>query len=207
MIAPETLAVFFMASVVLALAPGPDNIFVLTQSALRGPSAGLLVTLGLGTGLLVHTAAVSLGIAAVVQASATALTILKLLGAGYLLYLAWLALRAAGGPIDLGRRGLLSRWQLYRRGIIMNVTNPKVSVFFIAFLPQFVEPARGPITLQLVALGGLFIVATLLVFGGVALVAGSLGEWLARSERAQRFMHRMAGVVFGGLAIHLAVAC
>lgn len=202
----ETLVVFFTASVVLALAPGPDNIFVLTQSALRGPTAGLLVTLGLSTGLLVHTAAVSLGVAAVITASAAAFTFLKLLGAGYLLYLAWLAFRAVGSQISLHGSGPLSGWQLYRRGIIMNITNPKVSVFFIAYLPQFVEPARGLVTLQLVSFGSLFILATLVVFGGVALVAGSLGAWLGRSERAQRFMNRIAGAVFAGLAIHLAIA-
>jgi len=201
----ETLGIFFMASVVLALAPGPDNIFVLTQSALRGRAAGLLVTLGLCTGLLVHTAAVSLGIAAVIKASPATFTFIKLVGAGYLLYLAWLAFRAGGGKIVFRKAASLGRWPLYRRGIIMNVTNPKVSIFFIAFLPQFVEPARGPVTLQLVSFGGLFILATLVVFGGVALVAGSLGEWLGRSERAQRFMHRIAGSVFVALAIHLAV--
>lgn len=205
MIPLETVIVFLAASVVLALVPGPDNIFVLTQSVLRGPTAGCFVTLGLCTGLLVHTAAVSLGIAAVIKASAAAFTFLKLLGAGYLLYLAWLAFKAGGSQITFRASGSLSPWQLYRRGIIMNVTNPKVSVFFIAFLPQFVDPAGGSVTLQLVLFGGLFVLATLMVFGGVALIAGSLGEWLGRSERAQRSMHWIAGAVFVALAIHLAV--
>ena len=87
----------------------------------------------------------------------------------------------------------------------MNVTNPKVSVFFIAFLPQFVDPAGRSVTLQLVSFGALFIVATLMVFGSVALVAGSLGEWLGRSERAQRYMNRVAGAVYVALAVHLAI--
>lgn len=201
----ETAGLFFTASVILALSPGPDNIFVLTQAALRGPAAGWLVTLGLCTGLLVHTAAVSLGIAAVIAASPAAFNFIKLAGTAYLLYLAWLAFRAGGSRIALRRTALLSRWRLYARGIIMNVTNPKVSVFFLAFLPQFVDPARGRITLQMVALGALFIAATILVFGGVALVGGSLGEWLSRSIRAQRVMHCVAGAVFVAIAVHLAV--
>lgn len=205
MISLETLGVFFAASVVLALAPGPDNIFVLTQSVLRGSTAGWFVTLGLCTGLLVHTAAVSLGLAAVIKASLAAFTVLKLLGAGYLLFLAWLAFCASSSQIEFRRTGSLSRWQLYRRGIIMNVTNPKVSVFFIAFLPQFVDPALGSMTLQLVSFGGLFILATLVVFGGIALLAGSVGERLGRSQRAQRNMNRVAGAVFVALALHLII--
>lgn len=209
MIPLDTLAMFFVASTLLGLSPGPDNIFVLTQSALRGALAGLVVTLGLSTGLLVHTTAVALGVAAIFQASVLAFTALKLVGAAYLLYLAWHAFRASAvaasgtGGKDLGS---ITRWQLYRRGIIMNVTNPKVSIFFLAFLPQFADPARGSISLQMMLLGGVFIVSTLLVFGGVALLAGTLGEWLKHSERAQRLINRAAGTVFILLAVKLASA-
>ena len=133
MLALDTLVTFFSASVLLGLAPGPDNLFVLTQSALRGRGAGLLVTLGLCTGLIAHTAAVSLGVAAVFQTSALAFTLLKLVGAGYLLWLAWQAFRAAAAALPTGRAALAG-WALYRRGIVMNVTNPKVSIFFLAFL-------------------------------------------------------------------------
>ena len=205
----DTLAVFFAASVVLALSPGPDNIFVLTQSALRGPAAGLLVTIGLCTGLVAHTTAVALGVAAIFQASTLAFTALKLVGAAYLLYLAWRAFRAsAAGFSGGGERGQgeLGGWRLYRRGIIMNVTNPKVSIFFLAFLPQFADPARGSLALQMLLLGGVFIVATLLVFGGIALLAGSLGQRLMRSATAQRVLQRIAGIVFIGLALKLASA-
>jgi threonine/homoserine/homoserine lactone efflux protein len=202
----ETLSAFFATSVVLALAPGPDNIFVLTQSALRGRLVGLLVTLGLCTGLLMHTAAVSLGVAAIFQASALAFTILKLIGAAYLLYLAWQAFRAGAAEIRGNTRERDCGWRLYRRGILMNVTNPKVSIFFLAFLPQFTDPARGSLTLQLLCLGGIFIVATILVFGGIALAAGALGEWFHSSAQAQRVIHRVAGAVFVGLAIHLAMS-
>jgi threonine/homoserine/homoserine lactone efflux protein len=204
MIPLETLGAFFAASLVLALAPGPDNIFVLTQSALQGRLAGFLVTLGLCTGLLVHTTAVTLGVAALFQASELAFTVLKFIGAAYLLYLAWHAFRASASKINGGKKEQLSRIQLYRRGIIMNVTNPKVSVFFLAFLPQFTYPEQGSLTLQLILLGFLFIVATLLVFGGVAFTAGSLGEWLGGSPRAQKIMNRIAGIVFIALAIKIA---
>lgn len=204
MIPFETLAAFFTASVLLALAPGPDNIFVLTQSALRGRTAGLLVTLGLCTGLVVHTTAVAFGVAVIFQASALAFTALKLAGAGYLLYLAWQAFRASAEKISIGRQNELSHGRLYRRGIIMNVTNPKVSIFFLAFLPQFADPNRGPLTLQMLLLGSLFIVSTILVFGGIALLAGSLGQWLNRSPKTQVMINRLAGAVFVGLALKLA---
>lgn len=200
----HTLASFFAASVLLGMAPGPDNIFVLTQSALRGRAAGLLVTLGLCTGLLVHTSAVALGVAAIFQASATAFAALKLAGAAYLLYLAWQAFRASAGGVRLADTPALGPWQLYRRGIVMNVTNPKVSIFFLAFLPQFVDPAGAGVRAQLFLLGGVFIVATLLVFGVIALLAGSLGGWLLRSPRAERIMNWVAGTVFAALAIKLA---
>ena len=219
MIPVDTLGTFFITSILLALAPGPDNIFVLTQSVLRGRTAGLLVTLGLCTGLLVHTTAGALGVAAIFQASALAFTVLKFAGAAYLLYLAWLSFRADAAylpymawlsfrsseqeePVE--QQENLTAAQLYRRGIIMNITNPKVSIFFLAFLPQFADPARGSLTLQMLLLGVVFIVSTVLVFGGVALAAGSLGEWLGKSGRTQKIMNRVAGVVFIGLAIRLA---
>ncbi len=204
--APETLLTFFIASLLLALAPGPDNLFVLTQAALRGRSAGLAVTMGLCTGLLVHTSAVALGLAALFAASALAFTLLKLCGAGYLLWLAWQAWRASSTSIRTAPEGRLSGWQLYRRGILMNITNPKVSVFFLAFLPQFADPSRGPLTQQLLALGAIFMVATILVFGGIALLAGMLGAWLTGAPKLQRVLNRMTAVLFVGLALKLALS-
>ncbi|WP_096366937.1 LysE family translocator [Thiohalobacter thiocyanaticus] len=202
---PE-LGAFVAASVLLGLAPGPDNLFVLTQSALFGARAGLLVVLGLCTGLLVHTALVGLGVAALLLASPLAFALLRLAGALYLLYLAWQAFAAAAAPGLAGERSsLLSGGQLYRRGIIMNLTNPKVSLFFLAFLPQFVVPEYGRVGLQVGLLGALFIAATLLVFGAVALMAGRLGEWLSGSVRTQRWLHRLAGGVFVLLALRLAL--
>jgi len=206
MIPIETVAIFFAASVALAFAPGPDNIFVLTQSALHGRKAGLLVTIGLCTGLLVHTAAVSLGVAAIFQTSALAFNILKMVGAMYLLYLAWQAFKAGATKIDESAELQMDLRKLYYRGVIMNITNPKVAIFFLAFLPQFADPAIGSITIQMMMFGGLFIIATLLIFGSIAWSAGFLGEWLKGSEKAQVIMNRIAGTVFAGLALRLAIS-
>lgn len=206
MIPFDTACIFFAASIALALAPGPDNIFVLTQSAMHGRVAGMLVTLGLCTGILVHTTAVSLGVAAVFQTSSVAFNALKVLGAVYLLYLAWRAFRAGASDIPENHKPDAGRSRLYVRGVLMNVTNPKVAIFFLAFLPQFADPARGSLTLQLLYLGAVFILATLIVFGSVAWTAGLLGEWLRTSKRAQRVMNRVAGTVFIGLALRLVTA-
>ena len=202
----ETTTAFFIASTLLALAPGPDNIFVLTQSALHGKLSGIIVMLGLCTGILFHTAAVAFGVAVIFQASAVAFTVLKVIGACYLLYLAWQVFRATPEKISMQDIPKKSPGVLYRRGIIMNITNPKVSIFFLAFLPQFVDPQRGPVSLQMVALGAIFIVSTILIFGAVALIGGTLGEWLNRSARAQRAINWVAGTVFVGLALKLVTA-
>ena len=206
MIPIETIAIFFAASLALGLAPGPDNIFVLTQSALYGRKAGILVTLGLSTGLLVHTAAVSLGVAAIFQTSILAFNILKIVGALYLLYLAVRAFQASATELDENGKQELVWRKLYSRGIIMNITNPKVAIFFLAFLPQFADPSLGSITIQMLLLGALFIAVTLLVFGTVAWFAGFPGEWLKGSAKAQVIMNRVAGTVFAGLALRLAVS-
>ncbi len=203
MIPLETLAIFFTASVALGLAPGPDNIFVLTQSALHGRAAGLFVTLGLCTGLLLHTAAVSLGVAAIFATSALAYNLLKILGAAYLLYLAWQVLKASAAGVSANGNSSLGFVQLYVRGIIMNISNPKVAIFFLAFLPQFADPSLGHMTLQLMSFGAIFILATLLVFGSIALFAGILGDWLRASPRVQLIMNRVAGIIFIGLAVRL----
>ena len=204
MLPAETIISFLGAAVLLALAPGPDNIFVLAQSALRGKAAGLSVVLGLCTGLIVHSTAVAMGVAVIFTTSTLAFSILKYAGAGYLLYLAWQAWRAPSVTLTAATGNEQQRWKLYRRGIIMNITNPKVSIFFLAFLPQFADPARGPIWLQILLLGALFILATLLVVGTVALLAGGLGQWLNRSPRVQPIMNKIAGTVFLGLALKLA---
>ena len=220
----QTLVAFFGVAVLLALTPGPDNIFVLVQSAQRGWRAGMAVVLGLCAGLVVHTAAVALGLAAVFAASALAFTVLKFCGAAYLAWLAWHSLRAKEDGVEAAtveagatvpdapgspavRSVALappSMARMVRRGMLMNLTNPKVLVFFLAFLPQFADPARGSVALQLMVLGVVFMVATLLVFGAIACFSGAFGALLQRSARAQRLLNRVAGLVFLGLALRLA---
>lgn len=206
MIDSNVLLVFFTTSVILALSPGPDNLFVLAQSAQNGRTAGLFVTLGLATGLVAHTVAVAFGLAAIVHASAIAFTVLKFIGAVYLLYLAWQALRAAASTGEQNPVKALSRGNLYRRGIVMNLTNPKVSLFFMAFLPQFADPSHGSMTVQFFLLGAVFIMATLLVFSAVSFLAGGFGDKFRNSALAQKAVNRIAAAVFIALAIKLAIS-
>lgn len=219
----ETLVAFFGVAVLLALTPGPDNLFVLVQSAQRGWRAGMAVVLGLCAGLVVHTAAVALGLAAVFAASAMAFTVLKFCGAAYLTWLAWHSLRArvdvvevaaADAGVNAPDAGMAvpercaaavpSMARMVGRGMFMNLTNPKVLIFFLAFLPQFADPARGGVAPQLMVLGVVFMLATLLVFGAIACFSGAFGVLLQRSARAQRLLNRVAGLVFLGLALRLA---
>jgi threonine/homoserine/homoserine lactone efflux protein len=200
-----SLSVLFL-SLLLGFSPGPDNVFVLMQSAANGRKAGFAVVLGLCCGLVVHTAAVALGLATVFAASPAAFLLLKFVGAGYLAYLAWKAWRA---PVD-------TQWQqpaiqsnqsrMLVRGAIMNLTNPKVLFFFLAFLPQFVRSDAGPVAVQLGWFGFLFIVATLISFGMITCFAAWLGERFRTSAKAQTILNRITGLVFAGLAVRLALA-
>ncbi|MFZ5485593.1 MAG: LysE family translocator [Pseudomonadota bacterium] len=231
----HTLSTFFGLAVLLALTPGPDNLFVLLQSAQRGWRAGMAVVLGLCLGLVVHTAAVALGLAALFAASPTAFTVLKFCGAAYLAWLAWQALRAPAGAVqdegqdegqdtaEAGSAGAAARsgqeqtapaqavpavapglLRMVGRGMLMNLTNPKVLIFFLAFLPQFTDPARGSVAAQTMVLGLEFMLATLLVFGAIACFSGAFGALLQRSARARTALNRVAGLVFLGLAVRLA---
>jgi threonine/homoserine/homoserine lactone efflux protein len=206
MIDNNVLLAFFITSVILALSPGPDNLFVIAQSAQKGRRAGLFVTLGLATGLIGHTTAVAFGLAAIVRASTLAFSILKFMGAAYLLYLAWQAFKTGVSTGSKAEVEILSRGNLYRRGIIMNLTNPKVSLFFMAFLPQFVDPRHGSMMLQFFQLGGVFIVATLFVFSIISILAGGIGEKFSNSPLSQKIVNRFAAMVFIGLAVKLALS-
>jgi len=202
----ESILTFILASALLSIAPGPDNIFVLTQSALYGRKSGLWVTLGLCTGLLFHTSAVALGVAAIFQTSAVAFTLLKMLGAAYLLYLAWQAFLASASKLESQGIAQQSSAALYQRGIIMNITNPKVSIFFLAFLPQFAALENGALAPQVFTLGLLFISVALVIFGAIALLAGTLGSLLKDSLKFQIYLNRLAGTIFIVLALKLATA-
>lgn len=199
----DTLMQFFLASIALGLAPGPDNIYVLTQSVAQGRNAGIVVTLGLCTGLVLHTALVALGVAALIATSPLLFMLLKLGGAGYLLYLAYQAFRADGAAIGAGNRAAVAYRHLYKRGLLMNISNPKVSMFFLAFLPQFVAADGAAVSQQMIVLGGTFIVATLLVFNAIALMAAGLATKLRSSASAQLVLYRITGVVLLLLALRL----
>ena len=202
----ESLFAFLVASGLIGLAPGPDNIFVLTQSALYGLKSGVIITLGLCTGLIVHTVAVALGVAAIFQTSTVAFNALKFVGALYLIYLAWQAFMEKASSVDSSGRFSLSSKDLYLRGIIMNITNPKVSIFFLAFLPQFTNPQNGNLVLQFCTLGGIFIFVSLIIFSSVAFLSGSIGNWLASSPKNQSLLNRVAGVVYIALFLKLITA-
>ena len=203
----ESLTTFILASTLLSLAPGPDNIFVLTQSALYGRKSGIIITLGLCSGLIVHTTAVALGVAAIFMVSTVAFTALKLIGAAYLLYLAWQALKASAQPLSgVSATAIPGHLALYRRGIVMNLSNPKVAIFFLAFLPQFTDPSTGNMTFQLFLLGIVFILVALVVFSAIACLAGLIAELFKRSAKAQVILNRISALVFAGLAVRLAFA-
>lgn len=201
----ETLLTFFTASILLALAPGPDNIFVLIQSIYQGKKSALMVVLGLCTGLIFHTLAVAFGVAVIFQTSQLAFTILKLAGVCYLLYLAWKIFNAKDEKISLNSVDKIDAKKLYFRGIIMNVTNPKVSIFFLAFLPQFTNPLLGNVSYQTVVLGLIFIIATIIVFSSIAFLSGFISKILNESKHTQNILNKIVSFIFVGLAIKLAM--
>lgn len=201
----ETLLTFFTASILLALAPGPDNIFVLIQSIYQGKKSGLMVVLGLCTGLIFHTLAVAFGVAVIFQTSQLAFTILKLAGVCYLLYLAWKIFNAKDEKISINSVDKIDAKKLYFRGIIMNVTNPKVSIFFLAFLPQFTNADLGNVSYQTLILGLIFIIATIIVFSSIAFLSGFISKILNESKHTQNILNKIVSFIFVGLAIKLAM--
>ena len=214
---------FFIASLVVGVAPGPDNLFVLAQSASHGARAGFCVILGLCTGILVQIALLIAGVSALVAASPTAFFVMQSLGAAYLLYLAYRSFQVRAGTVaasevsechpershevteskDLGLDYPFAH-KLYLRGIIMNLTNPKAILFLLSFIPPAVKMDR-PIhpSLQIAILGAEFIVATLIVFGMVAILAGAVKKFLLNSPKATRNLNWFSGVVFVLLAFAL----
>jgi threonine/homoserine/homoserine lactone efflux protein len=159
----STLLAFLGASIALTLAPGPDNIFVITQGIARGRKPAIVTALGMCSGVSVHTTAAAFGISAVFYSSAIAFTVVKSAGAAYLLYLAFKTLKERSA-IRLAAVDELPAAALFRRGFVMNVLNPKVAMFFLAFLPQFVTPSAGRIPLQMLLLGIIFMVQAVVIF-------------------------------------------
>lgn len=193
---------FVGSSVLLALSPSPDNLFVLFQSATFGKNAGIIITFGLCTGLIFHTSLVAFGVASLISSTVWAFTILKSMGAAYLLYLAYKMFTSE--PIsELKTENKERKRNLYLKGILMNVTNPKVTIFFLAFLPQFIVPNTTPIPQQMIVLGLVFMVTTFVVFSVMAIFASHLGKYLNGPDKVSQTLNRATGCVFAALAIRL----
>ncbi|NJD35526.1 MAG: LysE family translocator [Betaproteobacteria bacterium] len=208
MIPIEVLLAFLAASALITIAPGPDNLMVLSVGISRGRAAGIGFGIGCALGCFVHTLWATLGIGAVVMASEETFITLKMAGAAYLVYIGIMAWSHAGklGVIKLDDASAEPLAVHVRRGFIANVINPKVALFFIAFLPQFVDPARGAVWLQMLLLGALFAALTVVIFGSLGWSAGSLGARLQRQPKLAVWLDRCAGTIFFGLALHLAMA-
>ena len=198
----ETIVAFVLASVVLSLVPGPDNIFVMTNSALKGWKAGFYITLGLCTGLIGHTILVAIGVSVIFQTSALAFNGLKIVGACYLIYLGWLSLKSKELTIDSNDAESINR-SYYITGIVMNLTNPKVALFFLVFLPQFINPINGSVTIQIFILGFLFILSALFVFSSIAFLGSFLEDYLKKSSAINKNINKLAALVYFALAINL----
>lgn len=199
-----TIFAFLSAAIILTLMPGPDILFVTAQSISQHKRAGIMTALGLCTGLIVHISAAALGVSAILYQSATAFTIVKLAGAAYLLYLAWQSFRARNETYLLQKQKPLESWSLYKKGIIMNVLNPKVSLFFLALLPQFVNEASANVSLQMIFLGIVFIVQALLVFTIVSFLAEKIGHLLAKHSTLSKKLNIIQSVLFTLIAMQIA---
>lgn len=202
---PEQLLGFLSASVLITASPGPDNLMVLSIGASRGRPAGVAFGLGCAAGCLSHTLLAALGVSALIAASAWAFLALKLAGGSYLLYLGWQALRSRGGLNTHTPAGDLPQraWQLFGKGLLANAINPKVVLFFLAFLPQFVVRARGNAPWQIAQLGLVFTLQAAVLFGLLGFFAGHAGRWLKRHGSAGLWLDRVTGVIFFGLGLRL----
>ena len=192
---------FFLLALALGIAPGPDILFVFAQGLGQGAAAGSVVTCGLCTGLIVHVTLAAFGFAAVMKRCPKAFKAITWCGAAYLVYLGIMAWRAAGvvsvGPAAAESAPLL---RLYLQGIVMNLCNPKVILFFIALMPRFIVPEKGGTTRQFLLLGLLFIVATLIVFNGVSLLGGSVAWLFDANSEVLRWLKYVSAVIILGLA-------
>jgi len=196
---PSRLALFVGAALLLLVVPGPSVLYIVTQSVSHGRRAGIVSVAGITTGTLVHIAAATVGLSALLASSALAFDVVKYLGAAYLIVVG--VRRLAGWERASGARARDARdlGRLYRQGIVVNTLNPKTALFFLAFLPQFVDPGRGTPWLQILALGLLFAALGFFSDGVWALVAGTLGERLRSSRRFPAVQRYVSGSVFVGL--------
>jgi threonine/homoserine/homoserine lactone efflux protein len=201
----QTLLLFAAASLALLVVPGPAVMYIVTRSATQGRRAGIVSMLGIEAGGLVHVAAAGLGLSALLASSATAFTALKYLGAAYLVYLGIRKLRERDEDPDRPSGGR-SRPRLFWEGVLVQILNPKTAVFFLAYLPQFVDPTRGSVALQVVVLGLCFTALAVLSDGVYALAAGTAGGWLRARRNLSRRLVRLSGGVYIGLGAAAALS-
>jgi threonine/homoserine/homoserine lactone efflux protein len=196
---PSRLALFVGAALLLLVVPGPSVLYVVTQSVSHGRRAGIASVAGITTGTLVHIAAATVGLSALLASSALAFDVVKYVGAAYLVVVGVRRLAGLERAQEERTRGTRNLGRLYRQGIVVNTLNPKTALFFLAFLPQFVDPSRGAAWAQILALGVLFAALGFCSDGVWALVAGTLGDRLRRSRRFPSVQRYVSGSVFVGL--------
>ncbi|WKA55646.1 LysE family translocator [Planococcus shixiaomingii] len=199
-----SLAAFLGAAVLLTLMPGPDNLFVLAQSIAKGKNAGISTSLGLCTGLLFHITAATVGLSALVYQSGLAFALVKYAGAAYLLYLAYKSFREKSSAIHLSSDNSLGSKALYKRGVIMNLLNPKVSLFFLALFPQFINYSLGNVPGQMLVYGLIFLLQALVIFSLISVFAGSVGAFLQKSPSVSKRINQVQGSLFALIAFNIA---
>lgn len=202
----STIALFLLAAIALAVVPGPAVAYIVTQSIDQGRRAGLVSALGVASGGLVHVAAATVGLSALIASSATAFTVVKLVGAAYLIVVGIRRILSGEGdePEPRALRAPLRR--VYRQGVIVNVLNPKTALFFLAFLPQFVDPERGAVWPQVAVLGVLFVSVAVLSDMTYALVSDAIAGRIRRTGTGARVRRWLTGGVFVALGITAAAA-
>jgi threonine/homoserine/homoserine lactone efflux protein len=195
----STLAVFAAASLALALVPGPAVLYIVARSVDQGRAAGIVSALGISVGGLVHVVAATIGLSSLLASSATAFTVVKYVGAAYLVVLGIRRLLTPVENEDVAAAPSRARRRIFRDGVVVNVLNPKTALFFVAFLPQFVDPGESAATLQILGLGLVFVAIALCSDSVWALAAGTLGSWLKRSRWYLGVKRWVTGTVFVGL--------
>ena len=203
MIEQGQFALFMLGAITLNLIPGPDMTFVMSQGAARGTRAGVAAALGIGAGTIVHILLAAAGLAAVLSQASWAFDIIRYAGAAYLV---WIAIQLIRAPPVSGSSPPMSASKAFRQGALINILNPKVALFFLAFLPQFMSPEAGPYWLQSLILGLSFNVSGTIVNLLVALSSGRLADTLRRKPRIGQYLNWFAGALMGGLAVRLLLA-
>jgi threonine/homoserine/homoserine lactone efflux protein len=202
---PHTLLLFIGAGLLLNVTPGPDLLYILGRSVGQGRAAGVVSALGVGAGCLVHVSAAALGLSALLLALPHAYDLVRWAGALYLVFLGVRALRSGERALEVRALAPMSPGRIFVQGAITNVLNPKVALFFLAFLPQFADPARGPLAPQLLLLGAVFTLDGTLVCIGFAVFASRVGAWLRTRYGASRLLERLTGGLFVALGLRLAL--